>query len=672
MSVLLDALKKAALEKQKRDSAGYSAEDDAPQSANESRNEGEPEISSSLSVVRDSAVEKSEELADLDLPQEQTSQNFDEKNSDLELEVSDEYPNENNEVATEEIDSQISHDLDKKGEEAQEPSSFISDDDEFLQESSPASTSDAADFEEPLEIIVDIDPELLDHNVHEDSEPTIQLEENAELGALEEQAPEMHTLEMEEQRFGDDSSENGSSENSDLEATTELDNDNDHVNDLLESVANQEATAAPAANQGMSDADLKELLSNVAIDDSLMSQIESETTNKEDQRKVSFRLMLEKNKKEQKKRKVAFFILFGIVVLIAVLIVVGYFWYVKSEGSQIQTIAPRTYADIGEQLPETQVDSSVGNPEANINSNSEDATAQEFEGSTRDSDEMENAATANSDSSSAPEKTSVENSPGGEANRQQARSSSNKSASVSENELKATQNDQNAIASSIVPNRWSYSKPSTKEVIVPSTNIITRGKNQDKPVSSHIDRGYVAYQQGNMSLAKQHYNAALTADPYHRDALLGAAAVAVANGNYQAAVKYYQRQLDREPQDDFAHAGLLSIASREGATPGLLSEVNILLQEKPSAAHLHFLKGALFAKQQRWPAAQEAFFRAWSIDSERADYTYNLAISLDHLRQYQEALRFYRQTLQLTNINISAEQLSRLHKRITQLEVLYE
>ena len=39
--------------------------------------------------------------------------------------------------------------------------------------------------------------------------------------------------------------------------------------------------------------------------------------------------------------------------------------------------------------------------------------------------------------------------------------------------------------------------------------------------------------------------------------------------------------------------------------------------------------------------AQQAYFEAYRLESENADYLYNLAVSLDHLKQPKLALEYY-------------------------------
>ena len=54
-----------------------------------------------------------------------------------------------------------------------------------------------------------------------------------------------------------------------------------------------------------------------------------------------------------------------------------------------------------------------------------------------------------------------------------------------------------------------------------------------------------------------------------------------------------------------------------------------------------------YAQQGRWAEAQQSYFKAFSADAENPDYAYNLAVSLDQLRQPRQALDYYRRAITL-------------------------
>ena len=77
------------------------------------------------------------------------------------------------------------------------------------------------------------------------------------------------------------------------------------------------------------------------------------------------------------------------------------------------------------------------------------------------------------------------------------------------------------------------------------------------------------------------------------------------------------------------------------------SRVKGLLAVAPEASVLHFTLGNQYAQQRRWPEAQLAYAQAAALDAENPDYAFNLAVSLEHMRQPESALREYRRALVL-------------------------
>ena len=78
------------------------------------------------------------------------------------------------------------------------------------------------------------------------------------------------------------------------------------------------------------------------------------------------------------------------------------------------------------------------------------------------------------------------------------------------------------------------------------------------------------------------------------------------------------------------------------------SRLKTLIATQPESALLHFSLGNQYAQQSRWTEAQSAYFKAYSVDPENADYAFNLAVSLDQLHQGKLALEYYQRALALT------------------------
>lgn len=201
--------------------------------------------------------------------------------------------------------------------------------------------------------------------------------------------------------------------------------------------------------------------------------------------------------------------------------------------------------------------------------------------------------------------------------------------------------------------------------------VISLGEPLVDSLTAAVQRGFEYYNRGDFKSAQQAYDEALSLDSFNRDALLGRAAIAIAESRYEEALTFYQRRLARAPNDDYAHAGILSIATARQASPELMARVNVLLNDYPDASHLHFLQGSLHAAELQWHAAQASFFNAWVRDNQRADYAFNLAVSLDHMGSVNEALRFYRLSLRHhDNQHMFSAQLdvNTITRRIAQLE----
>jgi uncharacterized protein HemY len=69
-----------------------------------------------------------------------------------------------------------------------------------------------------------------------------------------------------------------------------------------------------------------------------------------------------------------------------------------------------------------------------------------------------------------------------------------------------------------------------------------------------------------------------------------------------------------------------------------------MLAKNPNDANLHVALGNLYAEQNQWPAAQQAYFDAYSLNGS-ADNAFNLAVSLDQMGKPKLALPYYQRAL---------------------------
>ncbi|HHB92775.1 MAG TPA: tetratricopeptide repeat protein, partial [Thioploca sp.] len=189
-------------------------------------------------------------------------------------------------------------------------------------------------------------------------------------------------------------------------------------------------------------------------------------------------------------------------------------------------------------------------------------------------------------------------------------------------------------------------KPTTPVSPVKPNKIHTLRKIITSSINKDLSKGYAALQTGNKKIAKRAYQKVLRQDKNNRDALLGLAALAIQNNNISQARQYYQQILRNYPKDIHAQVGLINSF---GNAPENETRLKLLLRQAPKAAYIYFSLGNLYANQQRWDLAQQAYFNAMRYDNKHANYAYNLAISLDRINQPKTALIYYQRALDLAN-----------------------
>lgn len=166
------------------------------------------------------------------------------------------------------------------------------------------------------------------------------------------------------------------------------------------------------------------------------------------------------------------------------------------------------------------------------------------------------------------------------------------------------------------------------------------------PVDPTLMQAYEALQQGDLALARKLYQQVLGTEPRSIDALLGLGAIAWKEGRIEEAGQHYQRVLELDPRNAYAQAGLIAIIG--GADPqSSESRLRQLIAREPSA-FLYFTLGNLYADQGQWPGAEQAYFQAYQLQPDNADYAFNLAVGLEHIGQTRPALDYYRKALDLS------------------------
>jgi len=191
---------------------------------------------------------------------------------------------------------------------------------------------------------------------------------------------------------------------------------------------------------------------------------------------------------------------------------------------------------------------------------------------------------------------------------------------------------------------------------------VVRTKIKD-PVSVMLQNAYQYYQQKKYQLSLDVYAKILEKESKNQDAWLGLAANYYKLNQDDQAIKAYQQVLKLNPGDSYALAALASLEKTNGRYANE-SELKTLIRNQPEKSHLHFALGVFYSGKNNWSAAQGAFFNAWSLDNKSSTYAYNLAVSLDHLGQYEAALKFYRLSVKYNNNDINVNGIS---QRITDL-----
>ncbi|MBI5110179.1 MAG: tetratricopeptide repeat protein [Rhodocyclales bacterium] len=179
---------------------------------------------------------------------------------------------------------------------------------------------------------------------------------------------------------------------------------------------------------------------------------------------------------------------------------------------------------------------------------------------------------------------------------------------------------------------------------IPDEDSGIRVTRQPLRIDPALNRGFEAFNRGELALAQIEYERARKNDPRNTDVLHGLAAIALRQGRLDQADALYRQIIESDPQDSVAISALLN--QRGQVDPGMTeSRLKSLAAAQPELAAPHFSLGNLYARMGRWNDAQPAYFRAFNAEPDNPDILYNLAISLEHLRQNKLAAQYYAQAI---------------------------
>ena len=197
-----------------------------------------------------------------------------------------------------------------------------------------------------------------------------------------------------------------------------------------------------------------------------------------------------------------------------------------------------------------------------------------------------------------------------------------------------------------------------------ATDLAIQRKVETDSVTPALLDAYQAYQRGDYVTAAQGYRQVLGKDAHNRDALLGLAAIAQQQGQNESAQHYYRQMLVLDPRDPDALTALMTYSPDEGNTE---SRLKTMLADQPRSAALHFALGNYYAGISSWGDAQQSYFSAHTLEPTNAQFTFNLAVSLDHLGQRKLAAKYYQEALLLDSKGNSGFDQAQAQQRLNEL-----
>jgi Tfp pilus assembly protein PilF len=206
-----------------------------------------------------------------------------------------------------------------------------------------------------------------------------------------------------------------------------------------------------------------------------------------------------------------------------------------------------------------------------------------------------------------------------------------------------------------------------REALVPPVKKVFQVTAAAALSNATLDRAYDALTRGDDAGAKAAYEKVLVIDPKNIDALSGLAVIAQRSGNPARATDYYLQILDADPKNPVALGGLINLQSRMDPLEAE-TRVKQALSAQPDSPALNFSLGNIYARSKRWGDAQQFYFKATTGDPSNPDYLFNLAVSLEQLRQPKLAATYYAQAIAAAETRPGSFDKTKASERLQQLQ----
>ena len=213
-----------------------------------------------------------------------------------------------------------------------------------------------------------------------------------------------------------------------------------------------------------------------------------------------------------------------------------------------------------------------------------------------------------------------------------------------------------------------------KKTSTATTALSIKKSKKTSALTLALNNAYAALMAGELNKAQTLYEYIITKHPKHIHALLALAKIHNDKKDTAKAKGFYERILHIDNSHAMAQIGLLH------ANPYAQNTVDALSQRFPENANIAAAKGAFYAQKGDWRTAQQAYFDAYSLQPNNAEFTFNLAVALDNLNKYKTAKTYYKSAIALTqsterqtgNHTSSTLDIREIQTRIAQLERIDE